>query len=85
MRRRLRQAFALCLVLAGCAATPSQPPQIVNSVAIDALLQAPKVQSMLSFIEDNGVRGVFENGDYIVYAYVGTPEVWVLDGPQGEH
>ncbi len=35
-------------------------------------------------VEDNGSRGVFENGDYLVYAYEGSLEVWVLNGPQGD-
>jgi hypothetical protein len=29
------------------------------------------------------VRGVFEAGDFMVFAYAGTPELWVLDGPTG--
>ena len=35
-------------------------------------------------VDDHGVRGVFEPDDKLIYAYVGTPELWVLTGPLDE-
>lgn len=67
MSARFGQAFALCLFLAGCTTISTDAPQnaqtVDESVAsqpIAALALAPAVQSMLSFIEANGTRGLGE-------------------------